>query len=623
MCFSVLKRVLFILNLACCDLLPARVFAQAPVSTDVRVFVQREDGSPVDQMATVTVSSMTGPDLQQAITRGGRAEFNGLKTGSYNLEVVALGYDRAVEQLDLTGPIAITVTIRLKQASDRGQPTPPAGPPILAPNAKKELGKALEALRAKKPAEARRHLDVAYRLAPGNPDVNYLFGVYSAETSDWTKAEAYWEKVLNLYPKHFDALLSLGVALLRENKSAEAARYLNGAVEAEPTSWRAHALLADAYLRQSLVDDSVLQAERALELGHGQATTVQPLLARALARRGNKQRAIHILETYLQDHPGDASAKKQLENVQVSASEAPAATSQLMPLIPADLAISSLPLYSSWLPPDVDEKMPPVEPGAACALDEVMKNSGKRVEELVGNVDRFTATEFLRHETIDKWGVAGARETREFEYVVSIEKVRPGIFNVQEYRNKHGSPTADFPGGVATNGLPTMALIFHPDNAVNFEITCEGMVRWNGALVWQLHFRQRSDKPNTMRAYRLGVDGPRYFVALKGRAWIAADSYQIMRVETDLIAPVPQIRLAADHTIIEYGPVRFRDGKVDMWLPQSAEVYYDWRGRRSHRRHSFSNYLLFSVGENQHISVPKAEDASPTGGTGEVAIPKP
>jgi hypothetical protein len=36
-----------------------------------------------------------------------------------------------------------------------------------------------------------------------------------------------------------------------------------------------------------------------------------------------------------------------------------------------------------------------------------------------------------------------------------------------------------------------------------------------------------------------------------------------------------------------------------------AEVYYDWKGRRIHRRHSFSNYLLFAVDDKQKISAPR------------------
>ena len=72
-----------------------------------------------------------------------------------------------------------------------------------------------------------------------------------------------------------------------------------------------------------------------------------------------------------------------------------------------------------------------------------------------------------------------------------------------------------------------------------------------------------------------------------------------------------EIRLFADHTAIEYGPVHFQNKDVQMWLPQSAEVYYDWRGHRSHRRHSFSNYFLFSVDEKQRISQPKVDAENP------------
>ena len=46
---------------------------------------------------------------------------------------------------------------------------------------------------------------------------------------------------------------------------------------------------------------------------------------------------------------------------------------------------------------------------------------------------------------------------------------------------------------------------------------------------------------------------------------------------------------------------------AQMWLPQTAEVYYDWREKRIHRRHSFSNYMLLAVDEKQQIAKPKAK----------------
>jgi hypothetical protein len=226
------------------------------------------------------------------------------------------------------------------------------------------------------------------------------------------------------------------------------------------------------------------------------------------------------------------------------------------------------------------------------------------------------------HESIDKWGLASSPERRKFDYVVSIGEVRHGFLNVEEFR-RSGSSQAGFPDGVITNGLPAMILIFHPYNIESFDLTCEGLARWNGGLAWQVHFRQRADKPNTVRSYKLGLNGKSYAIALKGRAWIAADSFQVVRLETDLVAPVPEIRLIADHTAIDYTPVHFTERKVDMWLPQNAEVYYDWRGRRSHRRHSFSEYLLFSVDDKQRISTPKVEEPAATDSSTEPTKPAP
>jgi hypothetical protein len=323
---------------------------------------------------------------------------------------------------------------------------------------------------------------------------------------------------------------------------------------------------------------------------------------------GKKERAEKVLQEYVRERPGDAAARQQLDilerPVALVSSEKEATPTPVKPSGAAETAVA-LPLPSNWLPPDIDEKIPPVEPMARCALDEVVERVGKRVEEFVKNVDRFTAVESLKHESINKWGFAESPETRKFDYVASIQQYRPGYFSVAEYRS--GSQAlSDFPDGVETTGLAALALIFHPNNAGNFAMSCEGLGRWNGSLAWQVHFRQRADKPNTIRAYKFGESGPAYPVALRGRAWIAADSYQIVRMETDLVAPLPQIRLLSDHTIVDYGPVQFRKGNVEMWLPQSAELYCDWKGRRMHRRLSFSNYLLFSVDEKQMISEPKA-----------------
>jgi hypothetical protein len=260
--------------------------------------------------------------------------------------------------------------------------------------------------------------------------------------------------------------------------------------------------------------------------------------------------------------------------------------------------------HPTWLPPDVDEKVPPVEE-TACSVDEVLQKAEERILEFVRNVDRFTATESLTHQSINKHGQASAPVGRKFDYVVSIHEVRQGHLGVTEYRNG-GQALHEFPGGIVTNGLPALVLIFHPYYAPSYEMTCEGLARSNDGVAWQVHFRQRPDKPNELKTYQSGIHGASYSVGLKGRAWISADSYQIVRMETDLVMPVPQIKLLAEHTAIEYGAVKFREGDVNLWLPLSAEVYFAWRGQQVHRRHSFDHYMLFTVDDKQRINTPSA-----------------
>jgi len=588
-------------------------------TSSLEIHIKGPDGNPVKGETKLTLVTPAGQIYRQESTKKGTVTFTQVLAKQYTVLVVAPGFEQEVRQVDARGGASTTVTIQLRAMSAE-EASLSAGLAALPPKAQKELGKVLAALHASKPAEARSHLEAANKIAPNRAEVNYLFGQYSSQSKDLTAAKSYWSRTLELNSNYLLALLSLGEAYLQEGKASEALPYLKRAAEAGPTSWRAHAFLADAELRQGSPDDAIQHAERALELGHGQAENVQPFLAGALARRGEKDRAIALLQSYLKNHPADATVAKQLERIQFASTDNGAAGPQGNSEELEDAAMveaASLPAISNWLPPDVDEKVPSVEAGASCKLEDVLRETGKRIEEFVGNVDRFTATEFVTHESINKWGMASSPEKRKFDYLVSVEEVMPGSLNVSEYRSNSNHSATDFPGGVETHGLPALVLIFHPYNSANFEMSCEGRTHWNGRPAWQVHFRQRRDKPNWIRSYKIGITGPSYAIALKGRAWIAADSFRITRLETDLIAPIPEIRLVADHTAIEYGPVNFKSRKVDMWLPQTAEVYFEWRGKRTYRRHSFSNYMLFAVDDKQRISEPKAAQESssnpPTG----------
>ena len=85
---------------------------------------------------------------------------------------------------------------------------------------------------------------------------------------------------------------------------------------------------------------------------------------------------------------------------------------------------------------------------------------------------------------------------------------------------------------------------------------------------------------------------------LKGRAWIAQDSYQILHIDTNLVEPVllqsGQI-VDSDNVSVDYGPVDFHSQNVRLWLPLSAETFTQIARTRAIIRDTFSDFALFSV----------------------------
>jgi hypothetical protein len=254
------------------------------------------------------------------------------------------------------------------------------------------------------------------------------------------------------------------------------------------------------------------------------------------------------------------------------------------------------------IPPGIDEVVPPVLPGASCDLPAVLHGVGLRMTQLVANLEKFSATEHIEHFRVDAADTLRSRESRSFDYLVLVSQNSDHGFQLDEYRDGTTDPS-QFPAGIATEALPVMALIFHPVMVSDFNISCEGLGQWDGRPAWQVRFEQRQDRANRIRYYK--IHGNYYPVALKGRAWIDAATFQVLRLETDLVRPVKEIELAQERLSIEYGEVQFHSHELQLWLPKSAELYWDRHRHSYYRRHDFSNFKIFAVDTNQKLQRPK------------------
>ncbi len=600
---------------------PASSTPDAVDSPGLSVLVRASNGINVDTLAVVTLYDASGQALTSKPTSDSRASFIPLKIGSYIVDVDAPGYGKTRLEAKITtedGEQLLIVTLRPDTGS--GAAYAATSDVVLPPKPQKEVTKGLEALRANKYNEAIKHLEAAQHMAPREAEIPTMLGMVYEKKGDIATARKFWDQAIQLDPRRLTALLAYGDSLLRQKDVAGARKYLDKAVEAGPNSWRAHSLLAATLLQQNSYAEAVTHAERAIDVGKAEANSARLTLGQALAFQHQNRQAITALEAYIAGKPSQTladAAKNLIDRLKNSPNSTTDAAAAVIDLSRANSAnagsegdIPEIPLSAAalhWLPPDVDAAVPPVEPGITCSLLDVLKKTQARVQELPEVVDRYAATELLHHESMNNAGYADLVADMSFNYVASVRELKSKYgeyLDVQEYRNG-STGTEMFPEHMGSTGLPSIVLVFHPLLISDFEMKCEGLSRAHGGFAWQVHFRQRDDKESRIRRYR--ITGHSYPIALKGRAWVDADTFQIVRLETDLREPHPQLKLDAEHLVMEYGPVKFKSRNEELWLPSSADLYAVIRGHRFHRRHAFTNYILFSVDDKVKISEPPKE----------------
>lgn len=573
-----------------------------------------ENHALLDQQAVVKLTNKTTQSVFWQTTQSrSAATFTNLKGAEYELEVSAAGYvpgRQAVSLLDEDRSRPLEVVLRADPDSPDRRPQ--QGQPLPG-KVRKNLARGVEELKAGRLAESQKKLTAAYKKAPSNAEVNYLLGALYFQKKDFAHAEAYLAAAVNLDPQNLQARILLGRLQLQDKRYEAARLTLEQAVTVNPESWMARSLLADVYLKQEQPEKAKQQAELAMEKSHGADNSAQLVLAEALAHLGKKQEAIQALRAYIQSEPANRTVpevqklvqdleKPESESVATSASSTnPIELSGMDQLIAATTPKPSL---GNWQPGGIDDHKPAVTAGVSCPAEAVIDGAGKRVKELVDGLARFDAIESMLHEDLDELGLPKSKVSLKFDYVASISEKKPGILLVDEFRNWH-SQAEDFPDHIATRGLPALAFVFHPSVRGNFEMNCEGLGTWDGASTWLVRFQQREDKPHNTQEYV--VNGKVYHVSVKGRAWIAADTYQIVRLESDLVRPIPEIQLFSQHWTVDYGPVKFPRQNEELWLPKNAELYFDFLKHRYFRRHSFDHFMLFSVDTEEKRKEPKVE----------------
>lgn len=578
--------------------------------------ISNEKQLPLDRQAMVQLTNITDKSMQAQPTHEARGKtqtvFVSLPAGIYNVSVSALGYLTTHQKFTATGASTTSEMHVVLKKDPSAVDLDAIKTREITPKVRKNLLRGWSALKSGKLDDAQKNLDAAYKMDPSNADVDFLLGYLYFEKNDNEQAHTYLMNANQLAPHNVQALTLRGrVEILRQDYAA-ARMPLEQAIAINPDNWMAHYLLANVYLQGKEYHKAIEQSQLALERGKDSANAAELALGQAQANLKQYPQALEALQTFVERVPTDPAVpevQKLIAEIQrrQSASGNQAATSTVIPEPLLAKTTAELP-KGTWEPTDVDSVHPAVAAGVTCPQGKVLWNAGERVKELVSDLAKFDAIEEVHHEELDAKGIPKNEVTLKFDYVASIAEPKPGRFLVDEFRMGR-SGTEDFPDHIATKGLPTLAFVFHPDMRDDFDMQCEGLGTWKGKSAWLVHFKQREDKPHRIQDYIINEQV--YPVSLKGRAWIDADTYQIVRLESDLVKPIPEIQLYSEHQVVEYAPVNFPKSKTQLWLPKTAELTFDFRKHRYYRQHSFDRFLLFAVQTEEKRKEPQAKSDGP------------
>ncbi len=539
------------------------------------------------------------------------AVFLNTALGKFAVTVTAVGYLSTRQEISVLNPVRQDIDIVLHR--DPAAITLNEASGLMPSKGKKEANRAVSLLKSGRLADARKHLDAAYKLAPSNADLNFLLGYLYFEDNDYAQAATYLRTAASLSPHSAQTLTLLGRTNLAQKDYPGAQSALEQAILVDSENWLPHNLLADSYLHEKEYskarDEAQIALAKSVRYGKDASGAAQLTLGQALLALGQTKEGIQALQAFLkQSPPPDLIEQVRALIAKAEQSDhASAAASQIT--APADplLAVPKVALsMQTWRPPDIDDAKPTIEPGVTCPTAQVLEGAGDRVQELVQDVTRFAAKEALFHKSLDGVGLSSHSETRKYDYVAAISPERGSVL-IDEYHSD-SSPQGGNPDGIASTGFIMLALVFHPGMRGDFNFDCEGRGQWRGQPAWLVHFRQRQDRPNHMQTYE--VAGSSYRVDLKGRAWISADTFQIVHVEADIANPIHEIQLLSEHQIVEYGPVPFAKKKTMLWLPKNVEIYFDFRKHRYYRQYNFDDYALFDVDVSENHKPPPGPSTS-------------
>jgi len=255
-------------------------------------------------------------------------------------------------------------------------------------------------------------------------------------------------------------------------------------------------------------------------------------------------------------------------------------------------------------------------------LTGLLEKVGARTLDIARNTPNLIA----RERVIES--AQGAAETRrDYDYLI-LARIEKDMVALYEYRLdlksgdrfqtdeviKKGSPSSDDLEHSGTDvaatksGQPPMAqgfatswVHFYPLNRTRTTYRYLGEENMDGHRTMVLAFAQKPELALLPAIFQ--YQGKTAHMFLQGIAWVDPSDFRILRLRTDLLAPVPEVSLHRWTADIQFGLTRIEQTPLPLQLPRKVTVITTIGASTMEEIHEYSGYRLFRA-QSRVVPIP-------------------
>ncbi len=192
-------------------------------------------------------------------------------------------------------------------------------------------------------------------------------------------------------------------------------------------------------------------------------------------------------------------------------------------------------------------------------LPEILRRAGANVQEFVADFVSTTALETL-DTTESLAGYAGRvhspkGSTQKYRYLM-LARREGNAFSLIEYRTdlqgREEQPHKPIRGVLKSTGFAVTQLYFGPRQQPSSDFRYLGRQKIGGSPAEVVAFAEHVDPVAVMGRFSIGEAS--IPILVQGVAWIRSSDYQILRMRTDLLAPLPPLARVTTLVVSMQGP---------------------------------------------------------------------